>query len=126
MFCVPVILKSELPKEAIRTMEIIKALTKRRIVCIRTDNGTEFVNATIAEWCEKNSIIHQRSCVYTPSENGKAERTVRTFKHTMMAILATSQLKKSFWCYAAEYAAHIINSLPKKNNIISPFEKMFL
>ena len=125
-FCFSVGLKSEIAKQFILELEKLKTITRRSIKCIRSDDGTEFTNHTLSLYCEENSIIHQRSCTYTPSENGKAERNVRTLKETTRAILEVSQLKSSFWCYAAQYAAHIINVLPKKGQVISPFERVYL
>ncbi|GJX24745.1 ribonuclease H-like domain-containing protein [Tanacetum coccineum] len=49
----------------------------RKIKVFRSDNGTEFVNQSVSKLCSDKGIIHQTSCVYTPQQNGIAERKHR-------------------------------------------------
>ena len=44
------------------------------IQILRTDNGTEFKNAETTEWVLEIGIRHETSCVYTPEQNGIAEK----------------------------------------------------
>ena len=44
---------------------------------LRTDNGTEFVNSECHKLFTELGILHQRSCPYTPRQNGVAERKHR-------------------------------------------------
>ena len=44
---------------------------------IQTDNGSEFVNETVAEMLETIGINHKRIRPYTPRHNGKVERSHR-------------------------------------------------
>ena len=41
---------------------------------VRTDNGSEFVNAECHKLFISLGIIHQRTCIHTPQQNGIAER----------------------------------------------------
>ncbi|CAA0825027.1 Unknown protein [Striga hermonthica] len=45
---------------------------------IRTDNGGEFVNKEMEMLLNDNGIIHQRTCSYTPQQNGVVERKHRS------------------------------------------------
>ncbi|GJT99314.1 retrovirus-related pol polyprotein from transposon TNT 1-94 [Tanacetum coccineum] len=44
------------------------------IKCLRTDNGTEFVNQTLREYYEKVGISHETSVARSPQQNGVIER----------------------------------------------------
>ncbi|GKD63506.1 retrovirus-related pol polyprotein from transposon TNT 1-94, partial [Tanacetum coccineum] len=44
------------------------------IKCLRTDNGTEFVNQTLREYYEKVGIPHETSVARSPQQNGVVER----------------------------------------------------
>jgi len=42
---------------------------------IRSDNGKEFDNTNIEEYCDRVEIKHEFSSTYTPQQNGVVERT---------------------------------------------------
>lgn len=44
---------------------------------IRTNNGSEFLSNEFQTWLISNGIHHQRSCTYTPQQNGVVERKHR-------------------------------------------------
>ncbi|KAK1603938.1 hypothetical protein QYE76_027611 [Lolium multiflorum] len=48
------------------------------IFTIRSDNGSEFKNYTLNDFLNDEGIRHQYSAVYTPQQNGVAERKNRT------------------------------------------------
>lgn len=50
----------------------------KKIMRIRSDNGTEFMNATMTKICNEAGIIHEKTVPYTPQHNGLAERMNRT------------------------------------------------
>ncbi|GMF47083.1 unnamed protein product [Phytophthora fragariaefolia] len=52
--------------------------TGRRIRCLRSDNGGEYVNKKFGDFFAAHGIVHQPSVPYTPQENGLAERMNRT------------------------------------------------
>ncbi|GKD87487.1 integrase, catalytic region, zinc finger, CCHC-type containing protein [Tanacetum coccineum] len=67
------------------TPEIIKKFIaqaqlnyKAKVCKIRTDNGTEFKNATLKAYYEKLGIMQQFSIARTPQQNGVVERRNRT------------------------------------------------
>ena len=97
----------------------------KMIKVIKSDQGTEYKNKQIARFCDKEGIGHNFSSPYTPSENGRAERAVRTVKTVMKNLLISSQLSSGFWDMAAEYAIQIVNVLPKPGNMKSPHELFF-
>jgi transposase InsO family protein len=37
---------------------------------VRSDNGSEFKNTNVEEFCDKKGIKHELSTTYTPEQNG--------------------------------------------------------
>ncbi|KAK9708201.1 hypothetical protein QE152_g27360 [Popillia japonica] len=98
-------------------------ITGIKIKTIRTDNGLEFVNEGITKICEEKGICHQRTCVYTPEQNGRAERENRTIVESIRTLLHSSDLDKAFWAEAANRVVFTINrarSSPQKDK--TPFQ----
>ncbi|GKB56658.1 putative ribonuclease H-like domain-containing protein, partial [Tanacetum coccineum] len=56
----------------------IENLVDKKVIIIRCDNGTEFKNRVMSEFCEKKSIKREFSVARTPQQNGVAERRNRT------------------------------------------------
>ena len=73
---------------------------------IRSDNGPEF---SLPQFYASKGIIHHKSCVETPQQNGRVERKHQHLLNVGRALLYQSNLPKSFWSYAVPYAAFIIN-----------------
>ena len=61
---------------------------------IRSDNGTEFKNMKIEEWCDEEGIKHEFSATYTSQQNGVVERknkTLITLARAMLDDYGTSE-----------------------------------
>ncbi|GJT99476.1 retrovirus-related pol polyprotein from transposon TNT 1-94 [Tanacetum coccineum] len=76
------------------TLEIIKKFIaqaqlnyKAKVCKIRTDNGTEFKNATLKAYYEKLGIMQQFSIARTPQQNGVVERRNRTLVEAARTML---------------------------------------
>ena len=54
---------------------------------IWSDNGTEFKNMKIEEWCDEEGIKHEFSATYTPQQNGVVERKNKTLITLARAML---------------------------------------
>ncbi|GJZ94000.1 retrovirus-related pol polyprotein from transposon TNT 1-94 [Tanacetum coccineum] len=67
---------------------------------IRTDNGTEFKNATLKAHYEKLSIMQQFSTARTPQQNGVVERRNRTLVEAARTMLIFSRLPEFLWAEA--------------------------
>ncbi|GJW71514.1 retrovirus-related pol polyprotein from transposon TNT 1-94 [Tanacetum coccineum] len=80
------------------TPEIIKKFItqaqmnyKAKVCKIRTDNGTEFKNATLKAHYEKLSIMQQFSIARTPQQNGVVERLHEDSPSTSLIIVDTHE-----------------------------------
>lgn len=82
---------------------------ERRIKIFRTDNGTEFCQEKVKNICIESGIQHQRTVVYTPQQNGVAERMNRTIVERARCLIFDADLDKSFWAEASNMAVFLIN-----------------
>ena len=71
----------------------------------------------------KYGIKHQRSVVYTPQQNGKAERENRTLVEAARTMICSKNLPKKLWAEAVNTAAYVLNR-SRKTSIANktPFE----
>nr|GEV92916.1 retrovirus-related Pol polyprotein from transposon TNT 1-94 [Tanacetum cinerariifolium] len=63
---------------------------------------------------EDHGIIAHRTPPYTPQHNGVLERINRTLLDMVRSMMSQTTLPKSFWDYALENAARILNMVPTK------------
>lgn len=57
-------------------------------------------------------IVHQRSCVECPQQNGLVERKHQHIVNVPRSFKIQSKLSTVFWNYFIGYVVHIINRLP--------------
>ncbi|GJU15106.1 retrovirus-related pol polyprotein from transposon TNT 1-94 [Tanacetum coccineum] len=75
----------------------IETLNEVRVKELRSDNGTEFRNHKLEEFCDKKGISHNFSSPCTPEQNGVAERRNRTLIEAARIMLNSAKLPKQFW-----------------------------
>ena len=99
-----------------KTVEIFKKFAKRAqnefestLVKIRSDNGTEFKNTQIEDFCEERGIKHEFSSTYTPQQNGVVERKNKTLITLARAMLDEYGTPEKFWAEAINTACHASN-----------------
>lgn len=98
----------------------------KRIKVLRTDNGTEFVNSACSSFLQEHGTLHQRTCVYTPQQNGVVERKHRTLLNIARTLLFQSKLPSNFWSELLLVATHITNRLPSENlGWKTPYERLY-
>ncbi|MGI4673391.1 hypothetical protein ACR2XN_28405 [Klebsiella pneumoniae] len=76
---------------------------------IRSDNGTEFKNSVMREFCEEKGIMHEFSAPRTPQQNGVVERKNRTLFEAARTLLGESKLPTYFWAEAVNTACFTQN-----------------
>ncbi|GJV53511.1 putative ribonuclease H-like domain-containing protein [Tanacetum coccineum] len=87
----------------------IKNQLNHRVKIIRSDNGTEFKNRDMLEFCGNKGIKQEYSNARTPQQNGVAERMNRTLIEAARTMLADSLLPTTFWAEAVSTACYIFN-----------------
>lgn len=93
---------------------LIQTQFEKNIKCFQCDNGKEFDNDLFKLFCHKNGLIFRFSCPHTSSQNGKAERKIRTINNLIRTLLAHSSVPPSFWHHALAMATYLLNILPTK------------
>ncbi|GJS94028.1 putative ribonuclease H-like domain-containing protein [Tanacetum coccineum] len=74
----------------------VENLVDKKVKIIRCDNGTEFKNRVMSEFCEKKGIKKEFSVARTPQQNGVAERRNKTLIEAARTMLADSKLPTTF------------------------------
>ncbi|GJT88982.1 putative ribonuclease H-like domain-containing protein [Tanacetum coccineum] len=97
-----------------------------RVKIIRSDNGTEFKNRDMLEFCGNKGIKQEYSNARTPQQNGVAERMNRTLIEAARTMLADSLLPTTFWAEAVNTACYIFNRVRvTKPQNKTPYELLF-
>nr|GFC19410.1 retrovirus-related Pol polyprotein from transposon TNT 1-94 [Tanacetum cinerariifolium] len=78
---------------------------------VRTDNGTEFKNKTLAKFFDEFGISQQFSAARTPQQNGVMERKNRTLVEATRTMLTFVNLPLFLWAEAIATACFIQNRL---------------
>lgn len=84
----------------------------KKVKAIRSDNGSEFLSTASQALFGEHGIEHQRSCTYTPQQNGVVERKHRTILQLARALLFQSGMTTDFWGETVLHATYLINRLP--------------
>ena len=85
-----------------------------KIKRFRTDNARDYFNQILSSYFQSQGIIHESSCVYTPQQNGVAERKNGHLLNTTRTLLFQGNVPKSYWGEAVLTAAHMINRFPSQ------------
>ncbi|GJX99387.1 putative ribonuclease H-like domain-containing protein [Tanacetum coccineum] len=95
----------------------------QKVKTIRCDNGTEFKNRDVIEFCGSKGIKREYSNARTPQQNGVAERKNRTLIEAARTMLADSFLPNTFWAEAVSTACYVLNRvLVTKPQNKTPYE----
>nr|GEW01533.1 ribonuclease H-like domain-containing protein [Tanacetum cinerariifolium] len=94
-----------------------------KVKTIQSDNGTEFKNHNLIEFCGSKRIKREYSNARTPQQNGVAERNNMTLIEVARAMLADSFLPTTFWAKAVNTACYVLNRvLVTKPQNKTPYE----
>ncbi|GJV46266.1 putative ribonuclease H-like domain-containing protein [Tanacetum coccineum] len=97
---------SEILKNFIKEIE---NLVDKKVKIIRSDNGTEFKNKVMDDFCREKGIKREYSVAKTPQQNGVAERRNMTLIKAARTMLADSKLPTTFWAEAVSTACYAHN-----------------
>ncbi|GJW57476.1 putative ribonuclease H-like domain-containing protein [Tanacetum coccineum] len=101
----------------------IENLVDHKVKVIRCDNGTEFKNREMNQFCEMKGILRQFSVARTPQQNRVAERRNMTLIKAARTMLADSKLPTTFWAEAVNTACYVQNRvLVVKPHNKTPYE----
>nr|GEV82661.1 hypothetical protein [Tanacetum cinerariifolium] len=90
---------------------------------LRTDNGTELKNSTLVNFCDEKGISQNFSSLYTPEQNGVAERKNKTLIEAARTMLLGSVFSKQYWTDVVATACYTQNRLTiVKRHLKTPYE----
>nr|GEU76474.1 hypothetical protein [Tanacetum cinerariifolium] len=94
-----------------------------KVKIIRSDNGTEFKNQDLNQFCGIKVIKREFSVPRNPQQNGIIERKNRTLIEAASTMLADSLLPIPFWAEAVNTACYVQNRvLMTKPHNKTPYE----
>ncbi|KAG2773013.1 Copia protein [Phytophthora cactorum] len=118
--------KSEVPNKFKMFMKLYANQWGTRIMRLRSDNGTEFVNKEMDKICELNGIVHQKTVPYSPQQNGVAERMNRTIMEKARSMLYYKGVTTLWWAKAVSTAVYLINrSTNSTHPDMTPYQLAF-
>ncbi|GKC59303.1 putative ribonuclease H-like domain-containing protein [Tanacetum coccineum] len=101
----------------------IENLLHHKVKVIRCDNGTEFKNSVMNQFCEMKGIMIKFSVARTPQQNGVAERKNKTLIEAARTMLIDSKLPTNFWAEVVNTACYVQNRvLVVKPHNKTPYE----
>lgn len=86
--------------------------TGKLVKTVRSDNGSEYTSSTFKEFIKSQGITHETTSPYTPAQNGKVERKIRTLIEAARTMVEESGLPKPYWGEAVMNACYTQNRLP--------------
>ena len=120
----PMTSKTEILPVVKETVALWERQLEGRVKTIRSDGEPVLLSTEARDWYRQLGIQHQVTPRYTPELNGKAERTIRTLKDGIRAMVNSSGLGHEYWDYAAQYYAVIINKLSEDKQGRTAWEKL--
>ncbi|GJW91392.1 ribonuclease H-like domain-containing protein [Tanacetum coccineum] len=97
----------------------IENLIDQRVKVIRCDNGIEFKNRVMNQFCKMKGIKREFSVARTLQQNGVAERKNKTLIEAARTMLADSKLPTTFWAEAVNTTCYVQN----RGLVINPHNK---
>jgi hypothetical protein len=91
-----------------------------KLKSLRMDNAAEFLK--LAKNLESEGVYAETTVVYTPNQNGVAERLNRTLIQRTKVMLIDADLPQCVWAEAAAAAAYLHNRSPTKEGTATPQE----
>lgn len=90
---------------------------------LHTDNGGEYVNHEFKKFLEDKGIKHECTAPYTPQQNGRAERELRTIMESARSMLYAKDVALNLWAEAVHCAVYLLNRTSSSQTPgVSPYE----
>nr|GFC09532.1 retrovirus-related Pol polyprotein from transposon TNT 1-94 [Tanacetum cinerariifolium] len=101
----------------------LENLNDLKVKFIRCDNGGEFINKELNDFCSQKGIKREFRNAKTPQQNGVAERRNMSLIEEARTMLADAKLLVTFWAEAVTTACYVQNRvLVNKAHNKNPYE----
>nr|GEX09607.1 hypothetical protein [Tanacetum cinerariifolium] len=108
--------------EVIETFKVFQKEVENQlgktIKSLRSDRGGEYMSQEFLDHLKDHGVIAHRTPPYTPQHNGVSERRNKTLLDMVRSMTSQTTLSRSFWDYALETAARILNMVPTKKEMM--------
>ena len=103
-------------------VEFTKTQFRKKPKVIRSDQGREYINYDLQNYLKKEGIRVQHTVIYSPQQNGVAERKNRSLLEMARCMLIDAGIEIKYWGEAVNTANYLQNLLPTKCRTKTPFE----
>ncbi|KNZ55494.1 hypothetical protein VP01_2661g2 [Puccinia sorghi] len=119
---IPLTAKSEVFSTLSRLIDVESKRLGYYPSVLHSDRGTEFINAGMEDFCQKNVIRQRFSDEYSPQQNGLAERFNRTVIESLQTVMLDSGLRPNLWNEVLGSCTLALNQIPTHRSKQSPYE----
>ena len=102
-----------------------RIIVTRKIKFLRSDRRGEYLSYEFDLHLKQCGIVSQLTPPRTPQHNGVSERRNHTLLDVVQSMMSLTDLPLSFWGYALETAAFMLNRAPSKSIEMTPYELWF-
>nr|GEX41388.1 retrovirus-related Pol polyprotein from transposon TNT 1-94 [Tanacetum cinerariifolium] len=115
--------KSQAPETIMSFIKRVENQNDIKVKQLKTDNGTEFRNSILVNFCDEKGISQNFSSPYTPEQNGVVERKNKTLIEDARIMLSGTVFSKQYWTEAVATACDTQNrSTVVKRHLKTPYE----
>ena len=116
--------KDETPEIIFEHVKLMENKSAHKVKILRSDNGTEFKNAQMIDFCKLKGITQQFSAPGTPQQNGVVERKNRTLIEAGRTMLEEANLPTYFWEEAVNTACFTQNCTLINRHGATPYQSL--
>jgi transposase InsO family protein len=87
---------------------MVETKTGLKLKCLRSDNGGEYKDGGLKQFCVANGIRMEKNIPGTPQQNGMAKRMNKTLNERARSMKLHVGLPKTFWANAVSTATYLI------------------
>lgn len=88
---------------------MIKNKFSHSVRVLHTDNGGEYTSKDFKDYLDSQGISHELTAPYTPEQNGRAEREIRTILESARSMLYARNVPLNLWAEAVSCAVYLLN-----------------
>ncbi|KAM2234893.1 hypothetical protein ACFXTI_013101 [Malus domestica] len=100
----------------------VEKQTGKQIKILRSDRWGEYLSNEFLDYLKECGIISQWTPPGTPQLNGVSERRNRTLMNMVRSMMSSADLPVTFWGYAINTTAYLLNKVPSKSVSQTPYE----
>ncbi|KAE9592424.1 putative RNA-directed DNA polymerase [Lupinus albus] len=101
--------KAETRVNLIKFISYIETQFSTKLKCLKSDNGVEIL---MNDFLASKGIIHQRTCIETPQQNGIVERKHQHILNVARSLFFHSCIPSKLWNFSIQHPVHLINRVP--------------